>query len=63
MNVLEKKRLRQTEYRNKNRELLREKFRTYYNENKDDINERRRDMYLVKKYEESINVSDNRVHS
>lgn len=63
MNVLEKKRLRQTEYRNKNRELLREKFRTYYNENKDDINERRRDVYLVKKYEESINVPDYRVHS
>lgn len=62
MEALQKKRLRQQEYREKNREVLREKFKQYYEKNKDEINSRRRDMYLIKKYEDTINVSNNRLH-
>jgi hypothetical protein len=58
----EKKRLRQKVYRENNRELLRSKFILYYNQNKDEINKRRREHYLKSKT--TVNdVSDNELHS
>ena len=62
MEALQKKRLRQQEYREKNREVLRGKFKQYYEKNKEEINSRRRDTYLIKKYEGNVNVSNNRLH-
>lgn len=59
MEALQKKRERQKEYRDNNREVLREKFRIYYNENREDINRRRRIVYLEKKYAHIPDVSDN----
>ena len=55
LNEHEKKLLRQKDYREKNREVLRAKFRLYYHAKRDEINERRRQVYLEKKKIETEN--------
>lgn len=55
----EKKLLRQKEYREKNREILRAKFRLYYHAKRDEINARRRQAYLNKKSTDNLDVSNN----
>lgn len=59
LNEHEKKLLRQKDYREKNREALRAKFRLYYQAKRDEINARRRQTYLVKKSVDNTDVSNN----